>query len=277
MIPQSDSKIITSFLLFLDNAIQYQGQAFTNQSSLFYPTSQEVAGLYSYTAPFTQMCNDTSIFGANIISGVYLNNTYVGIGQSGLVSINHYFGAVTFNQPVPQNIQISGNFAVKDVNIYLSDGPDYKVVLNQKFSVNPKYGQTITGVAEDVKIMPAIFLVPKAQETLPFAFDGCDDNRVRIRGIIVAENVYQRVCIGSILKNLRLRSLPYIAATPFSYDGSYTGGVPYNYWNLQIDPTYAPVIMSCKVTEIPERGTFESLTAQFSQFDAVVSYWGNHL
>ena len=275
MIPGNDNYLTTSLLLFLDNQIQQQGVAFTNQSSLFYPAQQEVAGTYTYTAPFVQMCNDTSVSGANIISGVYLNNTWVGVGTSGLISINHYLGAVNFSQPIPNGVQISGNFAVKDINLYLSDTVDYKVILNQKFAVNPKYGQIVTGIEEDCKVMPAIFLVPKSQEAVGFSFAGVDDLRLKMRGMIVTENVYQRVAVGSILRNLRLKSLPYIAATPFSYDGSYTG-TPYSYYNLPINPTYSPVIMKAVVTEIPEIGTYKPLTAQFSMVDFLISSWGSH-
>ena len=276
MYPQLDNRITSSLLLFIDHEIQRQGMAYSNVSGLFYPDVNEVSGLYTYTCSYKQLCNDTSISGATIMSGIYLNGSYVGVGQSGLVSINHYDGAVNFNQPISAGTVVSGNFSVKDFSVYISDQPDYKVVMEDKYHVNPKYAQLATGIPQDEKSMPAVFLVPKIQETRPFAFAGVDDNYMRIRAMVVCENAFQKVAVLNILKNLRLKTLGLITATPFDYLGNMTG-VNYNYLNLSLDQNYSPYIMAAKSTEIPERGAFQNMTKQLAMVDFDISTWGSHL
>jgi hypothetical protein len=263
-------------MLFLDHELQRQGQAFANRSSLFYPENSDVSGLYCYSSPYVQFCNDTSISGANVMSGVYLNNSFVTVGQSGLVAINHYNGDVKFSSPIPQNTTISGNFSVKDFCIYLSDQPDYNVILSSKYSSNPKYGQVATGVLLNTKVMPAVFLVPKEQEAKPLAFAGIDDNAIKIRAMVVCENAYQRIAVCNILKNFRLRQFPLVASTPFDYLGNMTGK-NYAYTGLPYYGLYSPFVQKAKVTEIPEVGSYTDATKQFAMVDFDLSVWANHL
>lgn len=272
---QLDNLMVTSFMLFLDHEIQRQGNAFANRSSLFYPETSDVQGVSVYSSPYLQMCNDTSISGANVMSGVYLNGNFVTVGQSGLIAINHYEGDVRFSSPLPKNTQISGNFSVKDFNVYLSDQPDYNVVLSQKYSANPKYAQTATGIPLGNKVMPAVFLVPKEQEAKDLAFAGIDDNAMRIRAMVVCENVYQRVAICNILKNLKLRQFKLVASTPFDYLGNMTG-INYNYNTLPYYGQYSPFVFKSKVTEIPNVGSYTDATKQFAMVDIDLSVWASH-
>jgi|SRR5882724_119143 len=274
--PQLDNLVVSSFLLFIDHEIQRQGNSYSNKSGLFYPEQSDVSGLYIYSCPYLQLCNDTSISGANIMSGIYLNGVFVKVGQSGLVAINHYDGDVKFNTPLPKNTVVSGNFAVKDFNIYLADQPDYNIILSDKYSSNPKYAQQATGIPLGNKIMPAVFLVPKEQEAKDLVFGGIDDNAMRIRAMVVCENVYQRVAVCGILKNFKLRQFPLIASTPFDYLGNMTG-INYNYTGLPYYGLYSPFVRRAKVNEIPEVGSYTDVTKQFAMVDFDVSVWASHL
>lgn len=275
MIPQLDNRIVSSFMLFIDHEIQRQGLAYSNKGGLFYQDENEFQGIYTYTCSYKQLANDTSISGANIMSGVYLNNSYVSVGQSGLLSINHYDGSVNFDHAIPSGTRISGDFAVKDFSIYLSDQADYQVVMNSKFHSNPKYAQLATGISQDVKSMPAVFLVPKNQQAKDFAFAGIDDNSITIRGVVVCENAFQRVAIGNILKNFKLKPLKLAYSTPFDYLGNMTG-INYNYYNLPIDTSYDPRIMSVKVIEVPQDQSPLDMKKQISMVDFEISAWGGH-
>jgi hypothetical protein len=96
MTPQFDNRLISSFLLLLDHEVQRRGTAFINVSGQLYQVPSNLANTNTYTSPYKGWCNDTSISGATIASGVFLNNNFITIGQSGLDSINHYEGAVYF-------------------------------------------------------------------------------------------------------------------------------------------------------------------------------------
>ena len=260
----------------VDHEIQKQGVCFANRSGLFYRSEDEFSGIYTYTCSYKQLSNDTSISGANVMSGVYLNNNYVSVGQSGLLSINHNDGAINFDHALPTNTRISGNFAVKEFAVYLSDQPDYSVVMDTKFHKNPKYSQQATGIAIDTMVMPAIILVPKEQEARPLAFAGVDDNFMRVRAMVVCENAFQRVGVCNILKNLKLRNLPIFNNIPFDYLGNMTG-VNYNYNNLTFITESLPFIQSAKASQIPNNGTVSDVTKQFAMVDFDISAWGSHL
>jgi len=273
---QLDNLLVSSFMLFLDHEIQRQGQAYSNKSGLFYPEQSDTFGLTTYSCSYVQLCNDTSITGANIMSGVYLNGTYVSIGQSGLEAINHYDGDVHFTQALPKNTIVSGNFAVKDFNVYLADGPDYNVLLDTKYVSNPKYAQQATGISLGDKVMPAVFLIPKEQEAKDLAFAGLDDNSIKIRAMVVCQNAYQRIAVCNIFKNFKLRQFPLVASTPFDYLGNITG-TNYNYNSLSYYGSYSPFVKKAKVIEIPEVGSYTDSTRQFAMVDFDISVWASHL
>jgi hypothetical protein len=277
MIPQIDNQIISSFMLFLDHEIQRQGLAYSNKNGLFYPANSNTYGLNAYSCPYKQLCNDTSISGANVISGVYINGSYTPVGTNGLYAINHYEGSIYFSSPPAANAVISGNFAVKDFAVYLSDQPDYKIIFQSKYQSNPKYGETPSGIPLDVKVAPGIFLVPKNQENRAFAFAGLDDNYNRVRAIVVADSVYQRMAVSNILKNFRLKNLNLVLSTPFDYLGNITGQNSYNYTGLSFASNYFPLIMTAKVVEIPQQAEYLDINKQFSMVDFEISTWAGHM
>ncbi len=279
MTPQIDNRIISAFMLMVDWQIQSQGLAYTNSSGYFYPTETYVNGWYAYACPYKQLVNDTSISGANVLSGVYLNGTYVGIGTSGLMAVNHYDGAVYFNAPLPSKTIISGNFAVKEFSVYLADQPDYKLLFESKFESNPKYTNNIptTGLALEDKTAPSIHLVIKSQEQKPLAFAGIDNNSIRIRSVIICDSVYQKVCVCNILKNFHLHPVPVpaIGATNLDYLGNYTG-LNYNYTGMVLSNYYVPIVMSARVIELPEKGEYQDIKKQMAIVDFEISTWAGH-
>jgi len=279
MLPMIDARIISAFMLMVDNQILTQGQAYLNVNSFFYPTQSYVNGWSCYTAPYKQLCNDISISGANIMSGVYLNGTYTTIGQSGMVAINHADGAVYFNTPLPSQTIISGNFAVKEFSVYLADQPDYKLLFESKFESNPKYTNNIptTGLSLEDKTAPSIHLVIKSQEQKPLAFAGIDNNSIRIRAIIICDSVYQKVCACNILKNFHLHPVPVpaIGATNLDYLGNCTG-LNYNYTGMALSNYYVPIVMSARVIELPEKGEYQDIKKQMAIVDFEISTWAGH-
>lgn len=277
MRPQLDNKIISSFLLYIDNRIQQRGEAFYNANGLFYPTQSNINGLYAYTCPYKQLCNDTSIPNATVMSGVYLNNNYVSVGQSGLVAINHYDGAVYFNSSLPKNTVISGSFAIKDFSVYLSDQPDFKLLFETKYYTNPKYGNIPkSGLSLDVKTAPAIYIVTKTQENKPLVFAGLDENTIQLRAVVISENAYQKIAVCNILKNLFMRPFRLVESTPFDYLGNMTG-INYNYTTLPTNDFYKPLVLKSKVNEINLDGEFLDMKKQFAFVDFDISTWNGNV
>ena len=71
---QFDNKVMSSLYLWFDHTLLKEGEAFTNYGSKFYPVNNLYQGYYTYGTPFRQFVADSSIDGATILSGVYLDN-----------------------------------------------------------------------------------------------------------------------------------------------------------------------------------------------------------
>ena len=93
---QFENKVMSSLLLFVDNAILTKGEAFTNHAGLFYPVENLYNNYYTYAAPFKQLVSDDSIAGATVMKTVYIDGAQTSIGNNGMHGINHFQGQVHF-------------------------------------------------------------------------------------------------------------------------------------------------------------------------------------
>jgi hypothetical protein len=272
---QYDNQLLSAFLLLIDNKIQQNGAAYTNYSGLFYPIKSNIQGQYIYGLPFKQIVNDTSISGANIMSGVYLNGNYITIGQSGLQAINHYDGAAYFNTSLPKNTVISGNYAIKDFSVYLTDQPEYKLLMETAYEKNNMYSQNLSGLPLDVRTYPVIFLKTKNDENVPFALGGIENKTKTIRAVVISDTEYKKIAVSNILKDMLYSPFYLNEGLPFDAMGSYTG-VPYNFDNLTKDMTYLPWIMKVKVSDIPSVGDYRSINKNICMVDFTINTIASH-
>lgn len=264
--PQYENKLISSFLLHIDHRIQSYGLAYTNYSGLLYPIPSMIYGQYAYATPFKQLCNDISVSGAQIMSGVYLNGNHVSIGQSGLSAINHYEGAVFFNNPLPANTVVSASYAVKDFSVEITDQPEYKLLFETKYLTSTKYNQTLSGLDLDTKTSPIIFLRSKVGNPEPFALGGIENKKKTIRAIVIADTEYQRVAVCNILKDLMYSPFYITTQLPFDAAGNMTG-INYNFNNLTQSSGYFPWIFNVKEVDIPRADTFRTMPKNMSMVD----------
>ena len=233
MIPQFDNILMTSALIWMDNKILSKGQAFTNYNSYFYPVSNMYYGYYTYGAPFKQMVIDCSISGANIISGVYINNIFTKVGENYLSGINPQEGQLYFSQPVSNpSTSLSGNYAVKDFNIYLTSKTEENLLFETAYQINPKTYQNPTGLPVGAETYPVIYLKYQGGKNKPLAFGGLDQTIGNIRAIILADSVYNLDAVTSILRDTSRELIPliYPQEMPFNSLGSVnTSGKCFDY------------------------------------------------
>lgn len=271
---QLDHRILSSFLLMIDHEIQSKGNAYQNITAQFYPTYSDTSNRYAYSTPYRPLCNDISITGANILSGVYLNGTYVNVGQSGLVAINHYKGALYFTGKLPANTVISGAAARKEFSIKMTNKQDWKVLFDTYQSVvSNEHPVPTTGVPLDTQTSPIIFLHARNQENKPFGFAKLDNQTVEVRAIVIADNEFQRAGACSILKNLNYTPIPLVNTTPFNSIGDMTG-VNYNYNTLSTDSSYSPMIFSVKSLDLPQAGDYKFVERTMALCDFEISTIG---
>lgn len=270
MIAQFDNKLLSSFLLLIDHKIQQKGQAFSNYSSQFYPISSNIQGQYVYSLPFKQICNDTSVSGAQIMSGLFINGTYTTVGSGNLVSINHYDGAAYFNTQLPKNTVISGDYAIKDFSIYLTDQPEYKLLFETVYKTNNMYVQTLSGLSLDTRTFPIIYLKTKNDENKPFALGGIENKTKVIRAIVIADTEYQRTAVANILKDMCYSPFYLYSGVPFDSMGNFTGK-NYSFDDLQKDTSYFPWIMKVSSADIPSIGSYEPINQNVCLVDFTIN------
>lgn len=263
---QFENKVMSSLLLFVDNAILTKGEAFTNHAGLFYPVENLYNNYYTYAAPFKQLVSDDSIAGATVMKTVYIDGAQTSIGNNGMHGINHFQGQVHFTSNKNSSV-ISGNYSVKDFNIYLTNDSEQKLLFETRHQLNPKYPQQLSGLAPDAQPFPAIFVKNMGGKNTPFALGGTDDTLTKARLVVLADSNYKCDAVCSILKDLHYRRIPIHTDLPFDAMGSYTGQ-NYNYLNLPQDSELgAPLIQDVRVSKMSMVGDFNRLNPDvFSAF-----------
>lgn len=228
MKPQYSNQLLSSFLLYLDNKILTKGEAFFNTSTQFYPSNTIYNNYYTYSSPYNQIIADNSIPGATIMTGVYVNNTFIGTGQSGFHSIDYNNGRLYFTSELPANTVVSGSYAVKEYNIALTSIPEETLLFETSYSSKPKTDQNMTGVDLDAMQYPVIFIRNNSMTNEPFAFGGTDNTRNYIRLIVMSDSQFSNDAVNSIVIDIKNSYIPLFntGQFPFNYLGHATN---YNY------------------------------------------------
>lgn len=256
---------MSSFVLWLDHEILTRGSAYTNYSSKLYRMPTNINGYTTYSTPFAQLVNDFSINGANIPTGLYLNNTFVAVGQSGLVGINHSKGQAYFSTGLPSNVTVSGNYAVKDVNVVMPNISDASVLFETKLGIRNKTNisaNNYTGIGNAELTYPAIFVRNIGGNNVPFAFGGTDETTIEVELYIFADSQYLLDATKSIIKDRKYNYIPLISENnmPFNNIGTFKGNTGYNYNNLTSGLVAAGsglFIKDLVVTDFNRRGLFQ--------------------
>jgi hypothetical protein len=228
MILQQDNKILSSLLMFVDHTVLKEGAAFTNYSGRLYPISGgRFSGMNSYTTPYKQLVSDISIPNAQIMSGVYVNGTYIKPGQSGLGFINISEGQA-FTTGTYSNV--SGYYAVKDINVYLTSRPEEELLFETKLQMRPKIPQTLTGLPQNTETYPCVYLRIERGENTPLCLGNVDNNEMEIRALVLTDSLSLTDAVCNILKNTARRRFKTLepSGLPFNAYGGYTG-VNFNY------------------------------------------------
>jgi len=227
---QLDNNLMSSMILWMDNKILSKGEAFTNHRGLFYESNDIFNELKTFALPFKQIVADSSIDNATILSGVYINGVYSNVGENGLSGIDPYKGLIYLNQNNNYN-EISGNYAVKDFNVYLASDTEEKILFETQYKIRSKTSQNPTGIFNDSITYPAIFLKYNYSSNKPFAFGGEDMTCINVRAIVLADNLFSLDAVNSILRDTNNTHIPLLNDFPTDILGCINNG-HYNYNQL---------------------------------------------
>lgn len=270
---QLDNILMSSMLMWMDHVILKKGEAYKNFSSQLYPVTNIYNGFYTYGLPFKQVVCDGSISDANILSGVYVNNNFKTIGQNNLTGISPQNGQVYFVSSQGTN-SISGNYAVKDFNLYLTNQPEEEILFESQYQARPKTSQTPTGLAIEAITYPCIFLKNNGGSNQPFAFGGQDNTQISVRAVVMADNMFNLDALCSILKDTARDYVPLINS-PFNHFGGLNSG-HYNYDTLTQSIDVG--INGFYISEVNVSKIFANLNARNNQvFPAFIDFTLNNI
>jgi hypothetical protein len=204
------------------------GKAYTNHSSYFYDISNQFSNFDTYASPFQPIVADSSISGATLMSGVYINGIFNTTGSSGLYQINYDKGQVILTGN-PAISSISGFFAVKDYNYKLTSASDVELLFETKYKIKSTVTQTLSGLASDEVTIPVIFVRDNGGKNEPVAFGGMDKTIFNVRVVIVADSQFLLDATTSNLRDTNNLVVPLLEPTEYPFN-SY-GGLKYGNYN----------------------------------------------
>jgi hypothetical protein len=238
MIPQFLNRIAPSFTHFIDHEILRKGSAYINVNSgnLYNTQDPNFSNKTIYASPYRQFVSDYSINGANIPSGVYINNTFNPKTTGGLY-IDYELGRAIFNNTLSTSLaSVKCSYAYKEYNVYYTESQDDTLIFESKYPVRPNDSlgsDAKTPLSYDQLTYPAIFVKTQYTENQPFAFGGLDESIVNIRTIFLADSPYLLDAGVSIATDMARKYFPVLHPKdmPFNIYGDYKNQ-NYNYLNL---------------------------------------------
>ena len=232
MKPQFDNKVMSSFFLWFDNKLLKKGEAFENVTGQFYDSSVEYQGYSTYSSSYSQLVADASITGATIPTGLYVGDNLVNVsegGSDGLFAINYNEGRAYFSGD--QSSDVTGSFAIKDFNVFLTNQPEDKILFETKYTERTKTDIRPTGLASDTKTYHVVYLKNMGTANQPIAFGGQDQTTINIRAIVLSQSQFELDAVGSIFRDTQKTLVPLFEETemPFNSFGGYKDGAQFNY------------------------------------------------
>lgn len=219
-----------SFLLWLDHLICQDGSGHYQTSSLFYKTTNQYQGLYTYASPYSQFIYDSSVSGATVMTGLYLNDNFITTGTSGFFGVNYEKGQVYFNSALPANARISGNFSVKEFNLILTNEPEEKVLFETQYAKRPKTLMNPTGLRNNEISYPVMFVKNLSYNNEPFSLGGMVTTSINYSVITFSDDKYKLDSVMPLMADSFNSYVPILEVQdmPFDIYGRIKSGV-YNY------------------------------------------------
>tara|TARA_R110002020_G_scaffold6262_3_gene26180 strand:+ start:117 stop:1037 length:921 start_codon:yes stop_codon:yes gene_type:complete len=236
MKPQFQHTLITSFYLWFDNYLQKYGEAYSNKTGIFYSMSDDrLDSTYNvYSSPYKQFVFDsglnTGVVNYQGTEGALVIDRISGQTDGGVsvelprntsgLHIDYENGRVFFtgdaNSNLPgNNLPLSGRFAVKDFNLYVTNETEEDLVID-KFKTNDRFGNLQTsGVAPYDQVLPAVFISSESIQNQPFAFGGLDITKTNVKAVVMTSDLYCLDCVLSLAADAQKRSFVNVEFSDF--------------------------------------------------------------
>ena len=270
---QFQHKLTTSFFLWFDNFLLNKGEAYSNKTGeFFYYSDPRVDSAYKvYGSPFKQWVTDSSITGATMPTGVYIGGSFSGRDDGVVLDFENGRALVSGSNT---GLSLTGQFSVKDFNVYMTNDTEEDLVVENKYTVNsrlPSGPYTYIEPYDDV--VPAIFISSSDAQNKPFALGGMQDTTVAMKAVVLAEDTYQLDGVLSIFMDSVDECLNPIPMTgyPITELGDLKEG-SYNYTTVKDSYSgdikfYINDVKTSKLTDRDRKSLTHDMYVGFVDFD----------
>lgn len=273
MIEQFQHKLTTSFSLWFDNFLLTKGEAFSNKTGqLFYYSDERLDSRYkAFGSPYKQWVTDSSIDGATIPTGVFVNGSFSGRNDGIALDFNNGRALLSGSNT---DLTVTGEFAVKDFSVYLTNDTEDDLIIENKYVVNSRLPYASEGaIAPYDDVVPAIFLSTAQTENTPYAFGGMQDTQIQAKAVVIAEDTYQLDGVLSIFMDSideTITPIP-MSGYPITELGDLKGG-DYNYTGKEAEYAgqinfYIDKVRTSKLSDRTRRELANELYIGFIDFD----------
>lgn len=268
---QHQNLVMSSFVLWLNNLLLSKG-GYYNVGTKFFPSDTIYNGYSSYNAPYKPIIFDSSYSAINQLTGLYINNSFITIGQSGFAGVDTARGAVYFTgSNIPIINTCSGNYAIPEYNV-MFPAPDIAMIFEGKMALNNRNKTPLntptTGTKSFEVIYPCIFVRTESFANRPWAMGGQDLTTTNISCYILSDNVYSFDALRSILADQKYKYLALLntGELPTNNINSLRNNRAFNYTGIaslpgRVGSGNALFINDVSTTDFTKRGLFSEVAS----------------
>jgi hypothetical protein len=273
MIEQYQHTVTSSFLLWFDNYLLKKGQAFSNKTGSFfyYPDDRLDSRFKAFGSPYKQWVNDSSINGAVIPSGVYVNGSFQPRSNSLLLDFTNGRALIS---GAANSAAVTGQFSVKDFNIYFTNEGEEDLLVDKKYLPNSRiFSADQSYIQPYDNAVPAIFISSQSMRNDPFSFGGEDTSKIQMKAVVMAENSYQLDGVLSIFAdsfNEVITPIPFSAHPTTEYGDIKSGYFSYDSLKSQYgggSPLFIEEAITSKLTDKARKSLANDLFIGFIDFE----------
>jgi hypothetical protein len=198
MKPQFQHKVVTSIMLWFENYFLNKAEAFSTETGKFtyYNDIALPSGFKAYGSEYKQTIYDSSISGAYIPSGAYVNGSFSGFNNSTLLF--DHLNARIIASGLPTGANITGTFSAKQISVYFTNDTEESVILNVQEKLNQNVANPHEFYTPYEQKLPAIYISNQSMQNKPFAFGGMNETVTKTTAVVLANQAYELDCILSV-------------------------------------------------------------------------------
>lgn len=237
---QFDHTLLSSFYLWFENQlISNKVQAYNiNLANTFKAVSayDVPSGYIAYQGEFRQLVADTGI--PNFNSGFFVNGNFVSANKAvSNIYLDYDHGRLIFPVASGSALSVTGSFAVKEVNTYISNEDEEQLLLYgdfiEKDQTYPYFYNKVDKFDQNTYFLPACFISLGTAQNSAFSLGGEEDTRTIIKVAVLTKDNYTLDSVLSSFRDTVRETIVHVPYEQFPYGAFFSvKNYPYSYESL---------------------------------------------